>query len=275
MAPEPAPSVDGGDHHRIYRRLALYDFADEIRIGLNLAFYRTFGIPAIGAMLAATGEVAHRARKRADDTGLLMYELIYHGPRHPRGREVIRRLNEIHRGHDIANDDYLYVLATLVVVPTRWVARYGWRPLTVQERHASYLFYRDLGRHMNITGIPDSYERLADFFDNYDRRYLVAHPAGPVLHAATRRLLADKFPRWTRPWALALADALLDTRLRAALGAAEPSAIVRGMARLLLAVRAITARWRRPRTRPAFEPGITTKTYPDGYTIAELGPGRT
>lgn len=84
--PDPAPAITGCDYHRIYRRLALYDFADDLKLGLNLAFYRSFGIPAIGAVLGNTGEVAHRAQKRADDTGLLLYELIYHGPAHPRGR---------------------------------------------------------------------------------------------------------------------------------------------------------------------------------------------
>lgn len=270
--PAPAAPIDGCDYHRIYRRLALFDFAWEIKMGLNLAFYRSFGIASIGSLLAQTGEVTQRAQKRADDTGLLMYELIFHGPQHPRGREVIRRLNQIHRRHASSGADYLYVLATLAVVPTRWIGEHGPRALTPQERHATYLFYRELGRRMNVPDIPGSYDHLATFLDRYERSHLAPHPAGPALHAATRQLLADRFPRWARPAARAFGDALLDPPLRRALGARHPGPLTRAGVRLLLHARAVVARRRPSPAEPAFWPGATARTYPDGYTIAALGP---
>src|SRR5215469_16968422 len=94
------------DHEEIYRTVAQYEFGWETMLGLNLAFYRTFGIPAIAELLRSTGEMTERTRKRADDTGLLMYELITNGLESEHGRAAVRRLNQIHRRFQIAPDDY-------------------------------------------------------------------------------------------------------------------------------------------------------------------------
>ena len=116
-----------------YRRLALYEMPSDIKIGMNLAFYRTFAIEPIGQLLARTAEITGQTRKRADDTGLFMYLLIYHGFDHPNAQAALRQLVRMHRRHEIANEHYLYVLACLMIVPTRWIARYGPRPRDVSR----------------------------------------------------------------------------------------------------------------------------------------------
>ena len=63
----------------------------------------------------------------------------------------------MHGAYDISNDDKLYVLSTFVVMPIRWLDAYGWRRLTEAERVASANYYRALGRHMGITGIPETH----------------------------------------------------------------------------------------------------------------------
>jgi len=41
-------------------------------LGLDIALYRTVGIPAIAELLYSTGEMTERTRSRAGDTGLPM-----------------------------------------------------------------------------------------------------------------------------------------------------------------------------------------------------------
>ncbi|WP_084556358.1 hypothetical protein [Couchioplanes caeruleus] len=119
------------DYHAIYQATALYEFPFDTRMGLLLAFWRTFAVPSIAEVLAATGETIHRTDRRADDTGILMYTLIKYGLDHPYGRTATRRLNQIHRRFTISNDDYRYVLGTFLFAPARWIDQHGWRPLAV------------------------------------------------------------------------------------------------------------------------------------------------
>ena len=258
--------------HRIYRASALIDFPWETRFGLNLAFYRTFAAPRIAGLLAHTGEMERRPEKRAIDTGLLMYELIEHGFDHPRGREVVRGLNHMHHRWAIENEDYIYVLATFVVVPTRWTDEFGWRKTTTVEREAAASFYCELGRRMNIRGIPVSYDEYAAFFDDYERHHVSYSAAGARQMAATQRVIADRLPRPLRPLAVPATAALLDERLCRALGLEPAGPMVRRLTRAALRIRGAVVRRRPPRTTSWFAPGRPVSVYPQGYQLSDLGP---
>jgi hypothetical protein len=84
----------------------------------------------IAAVLVATGEPTERTRQRMDDTGLLMYEMLLDGLDGPR-----------------ANDDHRCVRGCLVVMPIRWLDRYGWRRPCCHQRAATHAFYREPGAH--------------------------------------------------------------------------------------------------------------------------------
>src|SRR3954451_19117376 len=135
-------AVDPTDYLTVYQLTMLYDFPKDARVGLNLAFYRTFAIPRIANLLVQTGEMLGHPAKRSYDTGLVMYELISHGFNAPRGREMVKLLNRVHHRWPILEEDYRYVLAAFVVVPIRWIERRGWRPLLEVEKEASATFYR-------------------------------------------------------------------------------------------------------------------------------------
>lgn len=148
------------DCHEIYRTMILVDFGGwDTLMGLQLAFYSTYGVPAIAALLDQAGELLARPRKRALDTALLMLELVDHGFAHPQGQKVVQRLRRIHGRYQIANADYLYVLSALMVVPTRWLQRYGWRKVCCHEQAATYWFYRELGQQLGIQHIPQATKR--------------------------------------------------------------------------------------------------------------------
>jgi hypothetical protein len=255
-----------------YRRIALYEMPDDMKIGLNLAFYRSFAIEPIGELLRQTGEITGHTRKRADDTGVFMYLLIYHGFDHPDGEAAIRRLTRMHRRYAIANEHYLYVLACLIVVPTRWIARYGPRPLREDELDATMRFYRALGQHMDVIDIPTTYGEVAAWLDAYDEEYLRPSSAGMELMGASRSLLVDRFPSWAKPVVGKLSDAMLDRPLRQALGIRDPGWGTRVILSSVMRVRACAARRRPARSEPSFTPDGPVRSYPDGYTIDELGP---
>lgn len=264
------------DFMQIYQLMLRYEFPWDFRLGLNLAFNRSFCIPHVAAVLAGTGELIDRTQRRIDDTGILMYEIALNGFDHPRSREAIRRINQIHRRFTIANDDNLYVLACLGVLPIRWLERYGWRRPCCHERSASYLFCRELGRRMNITDIPDSYPALEAFLEAYDAVQLRYSDHGAAIERATRMLMLSRIPRPLAPLGDALVAAVYDERLRRATGVPRPALPVRVGFHLGLKARAGVLRWfGKPRTEALFADGIRTATYPDGYDISRLGPEET
>ncbi|MEU8337863.1 oxygenase MpaB family protein [Micromonospora tulbaghiae] len=261
------------DWLEIYQTMLRLEFPWDMKLGLNLAFNRSFSIPAIAAVHTATGELTERTQKRIDDTGLLMYEMVLNGFEQPRGREALRRVNQIHRPYDIPNEDYLYVLGCLVVIPTRWLQRYGWRRPCCHERRATYLFYRELGRRMGISDIPGSFEELEVWFDAYDAVHLTPNDDAAAIERATRSLLLGRIPRPLAPLGDGLVSAMYDERLRRATRVDTPARPIRAGLDVALQLRArLQRRFGAPPKTPLFADGIKTKTYADAYEISELGP---
>jgi hypothetical protein len=263
----------GHDYWQIYRTMVREEFRHEARLGLLAAFWREFAVPEIAGLLDATGKTVTRPGKRADDTGILMYEVIDHGFEHPRGRAAVRRLNEIHRsfGSAISNDTNRYVLATLVFVPARWIDRYGWRPLCCHERTATYHFYRELGRRLGIRDIPDSWTAYEHWFDEYERRHVARTDAAVRLMTASRSILA-RFPRPVRLAGRSFVDTvILDGPIRDAVGAARPGPVARLAWPLVLRLRARVQRLTPPRPAYHRDGDLPTASYPDGYDIAAVG----
>ncbi|MBU3870197.1 hypothetical protein KN815_40980 [Streptomyces sp. 4503] len=48
-------------------------FVQDLKMGLNLGFCRTFAVPEIARVLTATGRMTRHTRVRAKPTGELMY----------------------------------------------------------------------------------------------------------------------------------------------------------------------------------------------------------
>lgn len=261
------------DYEEIHRLSTLYEFPFDHALGLQLAYYRSFGIPRISALLAGTGHILADPVKRAEDTGLMMVEMIEHGLDHDRSRTVLRKINGLHRPHLIGNDDFLYILGTFMIVPTRWIDRYGWRRISESERAAVYHFYRAVGERMNVADIPPDFDSYAAWFDAFEAEHFAFTPVNRQLLDASQELLVHRFPGWAEPLARRLGAALLDERLRDALGVPRPRWLVRMATHVGFRLRAKVIRYTMTaRPESAFTPGGVMRTYPDGYDIAELGP---
>jgi hypothetical protein len=259
------------DYEAIHRLTVTREFPFDVTLTWQLAFYRVYGIPRIAELLHHTGHITGHALSRAEDTGLMIYEMVEHGLDHPRARTVLSMMNRMHRRWDIANDDYLYVLGTFILVPMRWLQRYGWRKPSPQELDAAHRFWREVGRRMNITGVPDSYADYERWFDAYERAHFRFTAANAELYAASRQLLADRFPAWMAPLVRRAGDTLLDAPLRAALGVPQPPWLLRAAVHLALRSRATVVRWLPERRDSIFTPGGVTLSRPHGYQLDELG----
>lgn len=277
-APSPDGTADGHDDltraHQLYRRLALYDMPFEVKIGLNLSYYRTFATPRIASLLARTGEIERQPMKRSIDTGLLMYELIDSGPTSERGRQVIRMLNRMHHRWPIEDADYAYVLATFIVPTCRWIDTFGWRRTTAEEREGITTFYRRVGRLMGIRRLPESYMDAEEILDSYEAANLRRSPEGVALMASTADVFAALLPARARRLAPRLLGLMLDDRLCGVLDVQRPSPLTRRLFRVAMAVRALIVRLKPRRDQPFFLSGRTgSSLYPGGWELSDLGVG--
>ncbi|WP_433062598.1 oxygenase MpaB family protein [Dactylosporangium sp. CS-033363] len=260
------------DHLAIHRLTLTEEFPWDMRMAFNLAFNRSFALPRVARQLVATGAILRAPRKRADDTGIIMYEILLHGTESARGKLAIRRLNGAHQGFALDNGDSIYVVAALVVIPMRWLRRYGWRRPCANEQEAAAVFYRRVGRLMGVRDLPDRYADFEAYLEQYERAHLHPTPEAAQIERTTRDLLRGRIPARLRGAADSLIGALYDEPLRAAYDVPRPPLWARAGLHTALRVRALLLRWfARPRTTPLFADGIVTKSYPDGYDLAHVG----
>jgi hypothetical protein len=262
------------DHRQVVVELATHEFPWDTLNALSFALFRTYAVPSIGVLLHDTGEFTERVQKRYDDTGLLLEEILAHGLGSPRGRSAVRRVNQMHARHDIGNDDMRYVLATFVVVPTRWIDRFGYRPYTDVERRAVVEYYRELGRHMGIRDVPEDYAGFARLLDDYERTHFAFDARARKVADATLDLMTTFPPNNLAPARLVkrFSFALMDDPLLQAFGYPVPSRPERALFLGLMAVRRRLLRHLPARRRPKWAKDFGYfRSYPDGYEIDRLG----
>ena len=100
----------------------------------------------------------------------------------------------MHRRFEIANDDFLYVLSTMVFEPIRWNERFGWRPLVENERLATFHFWREVGRRMAITDIPEDFAEFERYNVEYERARFRYAESNQRVSEATRDMFLAWFP---------------------------------------------------------------------------------
>ncbi|MCJ0906857.1 oxygenase MpaB family protein [Rhodococcus sp. ARC_M6] len=262
------------DYEEMSRILTTQEFPWDVTQALSFALFRTYAVPSIGKLLFSTGEFTDKVQKRYDDTTLILDSILEHGLGSPEGRTSVRRMNQMHGSYDISNDDMVYVLSTFVVTPVRWLDAYGWRKMTTNEIAGSVNYYRQLGRHMNIKDTPDTYEKFAEFMDNYEREHFSFDPGARAVADATLDLMCTFPPNNFAPKALVkgFAFSLMDNHLLDAFGYKRPSAAMRLISRGALKARGRLLRLFPVRTTRKFareQPSI--RSYPAGYKVEELG----
>ena len=260
------------DHQRIVFLSTRVDFPFDTTRALELALFRTFGVPSISALLHRTGEFERRPQKRYDDTDIIVSEMMEHGYDSERGRAALARMNAIHGRFKIANEDFLYVLSTFVFEPIRFNARFGWRRMIGTEREALFQFWRAVGERMGIRDIPARLEDFERFTEDYEARRYRFTEANKAVGAATVELFAGWFPRPLHPLVRQAIYALLDAPARRAFGFPDPNRVIAGLTVAAMKARAVALRFWPRRRRPSLRTAMTHPSYPNGYEIESLGP---
>ncbi|MGW2615343.1 oxygenase MpaB family protein [Streptomyces sp. NPDC001500] len=260
------------DAFEIYRLMAAYEFPWDVTRALELALYRTYAVPSIGRLLAATAELTDRAQKRYDDTSLLLDAVVEHGFDSEQGRTAVRRINRMHRSYDISSDDMRYVLCTFVVMPKRWIDAYGWRRLSRHEIVACSVYYRTLGQRMGIKDIPGTYEEFEACLDAYEEAHFAWDEGARRVSDSTLDLMASWYPRPLAPVLRRATLALLDASLLEAFRYPAPGPLTRALVRGAVRARGRAVRLLPPRRTPHHaRQNREIKGYPNGYRLEELG----
>jgi hypothetical protein len=260
------------DHQRIAFLTSLQEFPWDTTRSLELALFRAFAVAKGTGLLAGTGEFTSRTQKRYDDTVLLLAEILEHGYDSERGKSALRRINQMHGRHAIPNDEFLYVLSTFVFEPIRWNERFGWRPLHVNEKLASFHFWREIARRMAIRDVPDDYATFERYYDDFARQQYRFAPENRALATATRDLLLSWYlPKVLWPLGRPFVHAMMDDPLLDAVGLPRPHPAIRHLAQGAVRLRSRIIRRLPARRAPRLITQQRHPTYPNGYAIDELG----
>lgn len=129
------------------------------RSSLEFALFKPFATPSVSRLLVSTREFLDRCPRRAEDTELILSEIIDPYPRiqnqkriceyisekdimkqYERREAAINRLNEVHGKYPISDEDYLYTLVLFVTEPLRWLNKWEWRKLDIREVNVCILY---------------------------------------------------------------------------------------------------------------------------------------
>jgi hypothetical protein len=260
------------DCEEIVRLLTYTLFPWDITKALEFALFRTYAVPSISKLLAATGEFTNRSQKRYDDTELILSEIAEHGIDSERGSKSVTRLNEMHGRFKIQNVDYLYVLSTFVFEPIRWMERYGARSFTELEKQAWFNRYVRLGRSMDIEDLPEDLASFEQFNIDFEEEHYAFAESNRIVGEATR----DLFLGFYLPKSLAVLGrpfiySFMDEPLLAAFRFPNPPMPVRSVASALMKARQLLVRALPENKKPQYTTQKKHPTYPLGYSIEELG----
>ena len=260
------------DYERISRDFGQYDFPWDLEQALSFALFRTYAVPSIGRLLHDTRQFTTDTQRRHDDTALILGEIVDQGLETAPGRVAIRRMNQMHGRYDIGNDDMRYVLATFVVMPNRWVNRYGWRRTTPTEDVAGVNYYRRLGRLMGITDLPEDLAGFERFLDAYEAERFAFDPKSRAVADATLDLFTTFYPRPLAPVLRRFSIAIMDPHLRAAFGYDDPPRRFEAASHRALRLRGRLVRLLPERRRPRrVRDSRRIRSYPGGFLVENLG----
>ena len=166
----------------------------------------------------------------------------------------------------------VYVLATFVVVPRRWIDEHGYRNLSPAEVAASVRYWQRVGQLMGISGIPQGYEAFEHSFDGYEAARFGYSPGGRAVADATLALFVSWYPSVMRGLLRPAILSLMDEPLRGALRYPRTSTWLSGAVRAGLAGRRrLIAQLPARRNRRRATDSRQVKGYPLGWDVARVG----
>jgi predicted heme/steroid binding protein len=259
------------DCDQIFHELT-YEFRTEMKIFAVLYEVRALVVPALGMMFLNSKEFSHRSVRRIVDTVMLFANCIEWGLDSKRGRTAIAKINQIHGRYYIPDDGFRYVLSGIMFVPMEWNERYGFRPMTRNEKLGWFHCFAKMGKAMNIRGINDDYDEMKAWYDEVSRRNAVFHPDKRRLFDEIIGQVLAAYPEKIRPALLTALLAGMDDVYLACTGYPAPpkdvAAATKAVFFTLGQLGNATPRF------PWIRSLQSSPVYPYGYRVEELGVSR-
>ncbi|CAJ2505742.1 Uu.00g131360.m01.CDS01 [Anthostomella pinea] len=239
-------------------------------LGTQWALVKSYAMATGTPLLAQTRQLcdATKVGRRAEDTAVFLVELLAGDIDGARGRAALAKLNWIHGryGDRIKEGDYVHTLALFVLEPQRWIARYGWRPMTLLERVAQLVYWREVGHRMGFGGIPATLEELELWKADYEGENMYFIPENRLVADATVGLFLRQTPRFLHGVMTSLFISFIEEgKVREALGYPDPPAWATALTGGFLWLRGFVIRhFFLPRLRkldPLAKPGADGRLY--------------
>ncbi|KAJ3120569.1 hypothetical protein HK098_004476 [Nowakowskiella sp. JEL0407] len=254
---------------------------------IEMGLFKTYSSPATSKLLCSTKQMTTYCAKRYDDTDLLIREFTENKYGTDRAEKAIERMNFLHSSYVIDNEEYLYNLGIFMCFPPEMINKIGYRKLEKVEIEARYIKWCEIGRRMNLKDIPESFEAMQKFMEDFEERNFEYSKFNEQIMLATTGLFLAKFPTFVHPFLRQVTSAMCTPLMRKSLGMAEPMyGMTFAVESLMKGVGLFTRYFVLPRSEPYRRTQIhggssdTLKcvyhtfeeTYKDGYVIGELGP---
>jgi hypothetical protein len=210
------------------RWLTYCEFPQDFYFAGGMALLKSFGTESVAQLLRQSTKFEKTPIPRFQQTEFLLSTVLDYGFNSEQANKAIQAINIKHesassRFRQITNDEYLYILSTFIYEGPRWVNRFGWRPLTKAESNCLFLYWREMGKRMNIHSIPDTYEKFQVFNEEYEKKFLVPNRESKALiKNIFLQLPGGKLPLISRS-AIYLLSLTLEDSLREALGLRKPA----------------------------------------------------
>ncbi|OTB03653.1 hypothetical protein M426DRAFT_174089 [Hypoxylon sp. CI-4A] len=196
--------------------------------GTQWALVKSYGMSTGTPLLVRTRQLCEPTRvgRRAEDTAVLLVELLCGDLDSERARRALARLNWMHGRYAsrIVRADYVHTLALFVLEPARWIDRYDWRPVSRLEKVAYFVYWRELARRMGFADlVPDTLEQLEGWKTAYEAEHMHYVPSNGLVAKATVDLFLRGLPTFLHRLMRSLFVSFIDERnVRDALGFPEP-----------------------------------------------------
>ena len=177
----------------------------------------------------------------------------------------------MHGRFPIQNDDYIYVMSTIVLEPIRWNRRWGWRKYTDKELHAQLVYTGEMASRMGIRDMPPTLDSLEKWSRAYEAANFRFTESNRRVADYTLNLFLSWFPRPARPLVRRAMLAILDDALLDAFGYERPGKVARTVVDRALRTRAFVIRLLPRRRSPHLVTGEQMRSYPHGYRLSDLG----
>ncbi|KAI0891813.1 hypothetical protein F4806DRAFT_290624 [Annulohypoxylon nitens] len=212
----------------VMRLHQLYDTPFLFYFGTQWALVKSYGMATGTPLLVKTRQLCdpNRVGRRAEDTAILLMELLCGNLDSERGRRATARLNWMHDryANHIVREDYVHTLALFVLEPSRWIDRYDWRPVTRLEKVAYFVYWRELARRMGFLElVPETLEALEQWKLEYEAKHMYFIPQNKMVAESTVSLFLRGMPTFLHSIMKSLFVSFIDEKpVRDALGFPEP-----------------------------------------------------